>query len=148
MEKTYQVIVSGLNGENMTIDLCNTEEQMKAITVLQLKEKLGERVPGRAGNNMDNIRLIFANKNQMVDESTLGPVPRSSLRGLAGYVELQAWGVSYELYATVDHVGDLRGGHYTATIQPADDGGCWYDFNDSRVTPVSLASLWQTLAIV
>ncbi|XP_030193423.1 ubiquitin carboxyl-terminal hydrolase 2-like isoform X2 [Gadus morhua] len=44
-------------------------------------------------------------------------------------------GVSYELYATVDHVGDLRGGHYTATIQPPDDGGCWYDFNDSRVTP-------------
>ena len=57
-------------------------------------------------------------------------------------------GVSYELYATVDHVGDLRGGHYTATIQSPDDGGCWYDFNDSRVTPVSLASLWQTLAIV
>ncbi|XP_056432118.1 uncharacterized protein LOC130370382 [Gadus chalcogrammus] len=44
-------------------------------------------------------------------------------------------GVSYELYATVDHVGDLRGGHYTATIQPPDDGGCWYDFNDSMVTP-------------
>ena len=47
MEKTYQVIVSGLNGENMTIDLCNTEEQMKAMTVLQLKEKIGERLPGR-----------------------------------------------------------------------------------------------------
>ncbi|XP_030194913.1 uncharacterized protein LOC115529905 [Gadus morhua] len=44
-------------------------------------------------------------------------------------------GVSYELYATVDHVGDLRGGHYTATIQSPDDGGCWYDFNDSMVTP-------------
>ncbi|CAL8371244.1 unnamed protein product [Boreogadus saida] len=44
-------------------------------------------------------------------------------------------GVSYELYATVDHVGDLRGGHYTATIQPPDDGGSWYDFDDSRVTP-------------
>ena len=57
-------------------------------------------------------------------------------------------GVSYELYATVDHVGDLRGGHYTATIQPPDDGGRWYDFNNSMVTPVSLASLWQTLAIV
>ncbi|CAL8385426.1 unnamed protein product [Arctogadus glacialis] len=42
-------------------------------------------------------------------------------------------GVSYELYATVDHVGDLRGGHYTATIQPPDDG--WYDFSDSWVTP-------------
>ncbi|CAL8377786.1 unnamed protein product [Boreogadus saida] len=44
-------------------------------------------------------------------------------------------GVSYELYATVDHVGDLRGGHYTATIQPPDDGGSWYDFDDSMVTP-------------
>ncbi|CAL8376355.1 unnamed protein product [Gadus morhua 'NCC'] len=71
MEKTYQVIVSGLKGDKMTIDLCNTEEQMKAITVLQLKEKLGERVPGKAENNMDNIRLIFANNKQMVDESTL-----------------------------------------------------------------------------
>ncbi|XP_059932886.1 uncharacterized protein si:ch211-212k18.13 isoform X9 [Gadus macrocephalus] len=44
-----------------------------------------------------------------------------------------AKGASYELYATVDHVGDLRGGHYTATIQSPDDG--WYDFNDSWVTP-------------
>ena len=49
MEKTYQVIVSGLNGENMTIDLCKTEEEMKAITVLQLKVMIGERLPGRAG---------------------------------------------------------------------------------------------------
>ncbi|XP_056431547.1 apolipoprotein B receptor-like isoform X2 [Gadus chalcogrammus] len=46
-----------------------------------------------------------------------------------------AKGVSYELYATVDHVGNLSGGHYTATIQSPDDGGCWYDFNDSRVAP-------------
>ncbi|CAL8397965.1 unnamed protein product [Boreogadus saida] len=44
-------------------------------------------------------------------------------------------GVSYELYATVDYVGDLRGGHYTATIQPPDDWGSWYDFDDSMVTP-------------
>ncbi|CAL8385500.1 unnamed protein product [Arctogadus glacialis] len=44
-------------------------------------------------------------------------------------------GVSYELYATVDHVGDLRGGHYTATIQPPDDRGSWYNFNNSMVTP-------------
>ena len=57
-------------------------------------------------------------------------------------------GVSYELYATVDHVGNLSGGHYTATIQSPDDGGGWYNFNDSVVTLVSLASLWPTLAIV
>jgi hypothetical protein len=47
MGKIHQVIVIGLNGENMTIDLCNTEEQMKAMTVLQLKEKIWERLPGR-----------------------------------------------------------------------------------------------------
>ena len=57
-------------------------------------------------------------------------------------------GVSYELYATVDHVGSLRGGHYTATIQSPDDGGSWFNFNDYVVTPVSLPFLWQTLAIV
>ena len=47
MGKIYQVIVIGLNKENMTIDLCDTEEQMKVMTVLQLKEKIGERLPGR-----------------------------------------------------------------------------------------------------
>ncbi|KAG7259463.1 hypothetical protein CRUP_015107 [Coryphaenoides rupestris] len=41
----------------------------------------------------------------------------------------------YELYATVNHHGDLRGGHYTATIKPPDDGnGSWYTFDDSSVT--------------
>ena len=49
MGKLYQVIVIGLNGENMTINLCNTEEQMKAVTVLQLKEKIAARLPGSAG---------------------------------------------------------------------------------------------------
>ena len=49
MGKIHQVIVIGLNGENMTIDLCKTEEEMKAITVLQLKVMIGERLPGRAG---------------------------------------------------------------------------------------------------
>ncbi|CAL8385416.1 unnamed protein product [Arctogadus glacialis] len=61
MGKIYQVIVSGLNGENMTIDLCNTEEQMKVMTVLQLKES---SLPGRAGNSVDNIRLILTTDDQ------------------------------------------------------------------------------------
>ncbi|XP_056431560.1 uncharacterized protein LOC130369960 isoform X1 [Gadus chalcogrammus] len=69
MGKIYQVIVIGLNGEHMTIDLCDTEEQMKAMTVLQLKEKIGERLPG---NGMDNIRLIFATNVLVDDEMTLG----------------------------------------------------------------------------
>ena len=50
MGKLFQVIVNGLNGDNMTIDLCNTDEQMKAVTVLQLKEKIAARLPGNAGS--------------------------------------------------------------------------------------------------
>ncbi|CAL8385498.1 unnamed protein product [Arctogadus glacialis] len=71
MEKVYQVIVNGFNGEEMAIDLCNTEEQMKAMTVLQLKNKLRERLPGRAGESGDNIRLIFTTKGLDDDERTL-----------------------------------------------------------------------------
>ncbi|XP_070710768.1 uncharacterized protein [Pempheris klunzingeri] len=40
---------------------------------------------------------------------------------------------TYELYAVVDHFGDLRGGHYTAAIKSQDDEK-WYDFNDTSVT--------------
>ncbi|XP_068444407.1 ubiquitin carboxyl-terminal hydrolase 48-like [Clinocottus analis] len=40
---------------------------------------------------------------------------------------------TYELYAVVDHFGDLRSGHYTATIKPQDSAR-WYTFNDATVT--------------
>ncbi|XP_056225588.1 uncharacterized protein LOC130164710 isoform X2 [Seriola aureovittata] len=40
---------------------------------------------------------------------------------------------TYELYAVVDHVGDLRGGHYTARVKSEDDDR-WYNFNDARVS--------------
>ncbi|KAI3376356.1 hypothetical protein L3Q82_016840 [Scortum barcoo] len=43
---------------------------------------------------------------------------------------------TYELYAVVDHFGDLRSGHYTAIIESQDDEK-WYNFNDERVTPLS-----------
>ncbi|KAF3837144.1 hypothetical protein F7725_004608 [Dissostichus mawsoni] len=43
---------------------------------------------------------------------------------------------TYELYAMVEHSGDLRGGHYIATIKSEDDGRC-YSFNDSCVTEVN-----------
>ncbi|KAK5858708.1 hypothetical protein PBY51_002829 [Eleginops maclovinus] len=39
---------------------------------------------------------------------------------------------TYELVAAVDHFGDLRSGHYIATIKSEDDGR-WYSFNDSCV---------------
>lgn len=47
---------------------------------------------------------------------------------------------TYELYAVVDHFGDLRSGHYTATIKSQGDGN-WYKFNDTMVTLVRLITL-------
>lgn len=49
MGKTYQVMVHGVRGEKMIIDLCNTDEQFRSMTVLQLKEKIAERIPESAG---------------------------------------------------------------------------------------------------
>ncbi|XP_037832382.1 probable ubiquitin carboxyl-terminal hydrolase creB isoform X2 [Kryptolebias marmoratus] len=43
---------------------------------------------------------------------------------------------TYELYAAVDHIGDLTGGHYTAVIKPQDDEDRWFSFDDDRVTPL------------
>ena len=64
MGKIYQVTVIGLNRENMTIDLCDTEEQMNAMTVLQLKEKIGERLPGRPTWHLKyNYRLLARHNN-------------------------------------------------------------------------------------
>ncbi|XP_039677228.1 probable ubiquitin carboxyl-terminal hydrolase creB isoform X2 [Perca fluviatilis] len=39
----------------------------------------------------------------------------------------------YELYAVVEHFGDLRSGHYTATIKSQEDDR-WYNFSDATVT--------------
>ncbi|KAM4536286.1 uncharacterized protein PAE49_020943 [Odontesthes bonariensis] len=60
MGKIYQVEVYGLRGERMLVDLCNTEEQMQKMTVLQLKEKIAQRMPDGAGT--DQMRLIFTDK--------------------------------------------------------------------------------------
>ncbi|XP_034146492.1 uncharacterized protein zgc:194655 [Esox lucius] len=70
MGKIYQVTVIGFRGEKMVIDLSNTEEQMKSMTVLQLKKKISERLPGNSGEDLETLRLIFTNK-QLEDSSTL-----------------------------------------------------------------------------
>ncbi|XP_068584461.1 uncharacterized protein zgc:194655 [Cebidichthys violaceus] len=67
MGKIYQVVVHGLRGEKMMIDLCNTDEQFKSLTVLQLKEKIAERLPETAGE--EALRLIFTDK--MLDGNEL-----------------------------------------------------------------------------
>lgn len=55
MGKIYQVVVHGLRGEKLMIDLCNTEEQMKSMTVRQLKEKITERFPDTSGEWSGNL---------------------------------------------------------------------------------------------
>uniref|UniRef100_A0A3Q3C9G8 Ubiquitin-like domain-containing protein n=2 Tax=Haplochromini TaxID=319058 RepID=A0A3Q3C9G8_HAPBU len=65
MGKIYQVVVHGLRGEKMMIDLCNTDEQFQNMTVKQLKEKISQRLPETAGE--EALRLIFTDK--MLDGS-------------------------------------------------------------------------------
>uniref|UniRef100_A0AAQ4PKA7 Ubiquitin-like domain-containing protein n=1 Tax=Gasterosteus aculeatus aculeatus TaxID=481459 RepID=A0AAQ4PKA7_GASAC len=67
MGTIYKVVVYGLRGEKMVVDLCNTDEQFKKMTVLQLKEKIAERLPETAG--LEALRLIFADK--MLDGNEL-----------------------------------------------------------------------------
>ncbi|KAG7259459.1 hypothetical protein CRUP_015103 [Coryphaenoides rupestris] len=67
----YQVTVDGLSGQKMAIDLCNTEEQMRTMTVQQLKTKIAARLPGGAAEGLQGtFRLIFTNK-QLEDAATL-----------------------------------------------------------------------------
>eukprot|EP01001_Neometanema_parovale_P013345 NODE_971_length_1964_cov_48.844106_g921_i0.p1 GENE.NODE_971_length_1964_cov_48.844106_g921_i0~~NODE_971_length_1964_cov_48.844106_g921_i0.p1 ORF type:complete len:563 (+),score=51.96 NODE_971_length_1964_cov_48.844106_g921_i0:78-1766(+) len=44
--------------------------------------------------------------------------------------------VVYNLYAVINHVGGMYGGHYTAECKNPIDGK-WYEFNDARVTKIS-----------
>lgn len=66
MGRLFQVLVTGFKGEKMTIDLCNTEEQMKTMTVEQLRHKIAAKLP--TSTDMDNIRLIFADEH--LDDDT------------------------------------------------------------------------------
>ncbi|CAN0908959.1 Ubiquitin carboxyl-terminal hydrolase 10 [Linum grandiflorum] len=53
----------------------------------------------------------------------------------------------YELYAISNHYGGLGGGHYTAYAKLTDEDR-WYDFDDSRVTPVDEAEIKTSAAYV
>ncbi|XP_030287794.1 myosin-2 heavy chain-like isoform X2 [Sparus aurata] len=49
--------------------------------------------------------------------------------------ELQLKNKMYKLYGMVDHMGSLRGGHYTATIL-SDKDKSWYEFDNTHVKKV------------
>lgn len=42
----------------------------------------------------------------------------------------------YELYAISNHYGSMGGGHYTAYVKLLEED-CWYNYDDSHVSPVS-----------
>lgn len=69
MERNYKVIVNGLRGEKVVVNLCRTEEQFKNMTVRQLKEKIWERFPWLAGEK--HLQLIFIDKNLDEDDALL-----------------------------------------------------------------------------
>lgn len=60
MGKIYQVVVHGLRGQKMMLDLCNTEEQFKSMTVKQLKEKLAQKLPETAGKTAVRKQCLYA----------------------------------------------------------------------------------------
>lgn len=64
MGKIYQVQVHGLRGEKMMIDLCNTEEQMKSMTVLQLKEKIAQKLPENTGHSTCSQNILGLKNSQ------------------------------------------------------------------------------------
>lgn len=53
---------------------------------------------------------------------------------------------TYELYAVIDHFGDLRSGHYSSRIRSQPDSG-WYQFNDNSVTAVSSVTVEQKFSL-
>ncbi|XP_027143786.1 polyubiquitin isoform X2 [Larimichthys crocea] len=54
-EMGVKVFIFGLRGEKFTIDLCDTEEQLKDITVLDLKRRIKER----EGIPEHDVRFVF-----------------------------------------------------------------------------------------
>lgn len=49
MGKIYQIMVVGIKGEKKTIDVASSEEDFNKTTILELKKKVAEKLPGQAG---------------------------------------------------------------------------------------------------
>ncbi|KAF6724466.1 Ubiquitin carboxyl-terminal hydrolase 64E [Oryzias melastigma] len=64
--------------------------------------------------------MTYVKINDRVDVATTLKIPENQ---------------TYELYAVVDHVGDLRSGHYTSRIRSQVDER-WYQFDDTWVTKI------------
>lgn len=66
MGKIYQVVVSTFWGRKTVIDLGNTEEQFRSMTVLQLKEKIRKKFPDIPGK--DNTETPVTHFSDLMSE--------------------------------------------------------------------------------
>uniref|UniRef100_A0A672GH60 Ubiquitin-like domain-containing protein n=1 Tax=Salarias fasciatus TaxID=181472 RepID=A0A672GH60_SALFA len=78
----YIVIVYGVNKEKMTIDVCDAENELKKVTLNQLKQKIARRLPGNGESAMTDMKLIFAGERLEGDKplSEYGLVHRSTIQ--------------------------------------------------------------------
>lgn len=54
----------------------------------------------------------------------------------------------YHLYAVVNHIGDIEGGHYTASCRNLKDRNEWFLFDDNKVTETEASQLDTNKAYV
>ncbi|KAJ6752357.1 hypothetical protein OIU85_002758 [Salix viminalis] len=66
---------------------------------------------------------------------------------LSKYLKKDGQSYTYELFAISNHYGGLGGGHYTAFAKLIDENR-WYNFDDSRVSPVNEADIKTSAAYV
>uniref|UniRef100_A0A3B3I1A9 Ubiquitin-like domain-containing protein n=1 Tax=Oryzias latipes TaxID=8090 RepID=A0A3B3I1A9_ORYLA len=64
MEKIHLFVDRSFLGKQRIVDLCESDEEMQKMTVLQLKEKIAQQIP----EYRKNVGLIFENK--MLDEDS------------------------------------------------------------------------------
>jgi ubiquitin C-terminal hydrolase len=85
----------------------------------------------------DLIVVLSGEKSscQLAEEMKLNAEKKSwSKEEIEDLVKLRGEWV-YELYSVMIHAGEINGGHYYAYIKDLDSSQ-WYDFNDSRVSPI------------
>uniref|UniRef100_A0A4W5JXK7 Ubiquitin-like domain-containing protein n=1 Tax=Hucho hucho TaxID=62062 RepID=A0A4W5JXK7_9TELE len=69
-------VVNGLRGEIMEIDVGHSEEEMNITTVLQLKQKIAQRLPGW------DIGSLMVYQDKTLEDSRLLSCPDKSLINL------------------------------------------------------------------
>uniref|UniRef100_A0A7N8XR91 Ubiquitin carboxyl-terminal hydrolase n=1 Tax=Mastacembelus armatus TaxID=205130 RepID=A0A7N8XR91_9TELE len=110
---------SDFNGENqMYCEVC--EYKADATATCEVKQHPDALMLLLKRFHFDYNHMTYVKNNQAVCVPCTLEIPQNQ---------------KYDLYAVVDHIGGLRGGHYTATIKSQDDDeNRWYNFNDKTVT--------------